>query len=175
MRAAALICTAVTVAVVAVGCTQTVSGDAERTRPDEPDSDRSYGYLDERCGLLQDETVQQLLDADTVTRSYSGAVCQYVLSTRGGLIDVVYTWFESGTLDRERNLADSRGATVTETVIGRRPAFFAQRPDNPAACAATAAAGSGVLSWWVQYRPAAGEDVCGTAEVLLSATLSGDM
>jgi hypothetical protein len=175
MRPAALVFTAVTVALVAGACTQTVDGDAERARPEVPDPDRSYGYVDDRCGLLLDDTVKDLLEAETVTRGYSGAVCQYVLSTPGGLIDVVYTWFESGTFDRERDLADSRGESVTDQVIVRHPAFLAQRPDNAAACAATAAAGTGVLSWWVQYRPHAGEDPCAAAEKLLSATLSGDM
>lgn len=175
MRATALIFTAITVAVIAVGCTRTVGGDAERARPAVPDPDRSYGYIDDRCGLLQDETVQELLEAETVTRPYSGAVCQYVLSTPNGLIDVVYTWFESGTYDRERDLAEDRGATVTDKVIVRHPAFLVQRPDNAAACAATAAAGPGVLSWWVQYRPEDGTDPCEAAEKLLSATLSGDM
>lgn len=175
MRRAAFIVTAGAVAVLATACTQTVGGDAERARPSVPDPDRSYGYVDDRCGLLQDETVQEMLDADTVTRPYSGAVCQYTLSTPGGLIDVVYTWFESGALDRERDLVESRGADVTDTVIVRHPAFLAQRPDNAAACAATAAAGPGVLSWWVQFRPQDGRDACAAAEKLLSATLSGDM
>lgn len=175
MRAVAMFCTAVTVAVLTAACTQTVAGDAERARPAVPDPDKSYGYLDDRCGLLLDDTVKDLLEAETVTRGYSGAVCQYVLSTPNGLIDVIYTWFESGSFDRERDLATSRGARVTDEVIVRHPAFLAQRPDNAAACGATAAAGTGVLSWWVQYRPHAGEDVCAAAEKLLSATLSGDM
>ena len=44
-----------------------------------PDPDRSYGYVDDRCGLLLDGSVQQTLGADHVVRPYSGAVCQYVL------------------------------------------------------------------------------------------------
>jgi hypothetical protein len=175
MRAVASILTAVTVAVATGACTQTVGGDAERARPTVPDPDRSYGYVDDRCGLLLDETVQELLEADSVVRPYSGAVCQYTLSAPGGLIDVVYTWFESGTYDRERDLAVSRGARVTDKVIVRHPAFLVQRPDNAAACAATAAAGPGVLSWWIQFRPQDGRDPCEVAERLLSATLSGDM
>jgi hypothetical protein len=166
---------ALAVAAVAIGCTRTLGGDAERSRPTVPDPDRSYGYVDDRCGLLLDETVQDILKADTVTRPYSGAVCQYVLSTPSGLIDVVYTWFESGSLDRERQLAENRGATITDQVIVRHPAFLVQRRDNAAACAATAAAGSGVLSWWVQFRPQFGANPCDDAEKLLSATLSGDM
>jgi Protein of unknown function (DUF3558) len=166
---------AVTVAAAAiVGCSQTVTGSAERAGPGVPDPDRSYGYVDNRCGLLSDETIQETVDADSVVRPYSGAVCQYVLTRRGGLVDVVFSWFETGSFDRERGLAEQRGATITATEVERHPAFLATGGDH-AACSATAAAGSGVLTWWVQFRPQAGSDPCQSAEKLLAATLSSDM
>ncbi|MGZ6725618.1 MAG: DUF3558 domain-containing protein, partial [Solirubrobacteraceae bacterium] len=40
---------------------------------------------------------------------------------------------------------------------------------------ATAAAGAGVLSWWVQTRAKADADPCADAEKLLAATLSSDL
>lgn len=176
---------AVIAVVSTASCTRTMGGDAERARVAAPDPDRSYGYIDDRCGLLLDDTVAELLEAETLARPYSGAVCQYVLSAPTGLIDVVYTWFETGSFERERDLAEQRGAEVTEEDVARHPAFLTRRPDNAAACGATAAAGSGVLSWWVQYRPEtspvaslapnAGGDPCEAAQKLLSATLMGDL
>ena len=83
--------------------------------------------------------------------------------------------FDSGTIDRERSVAEQRGSRITEIDVARHPAFLAQRQDNPAACAATAAAAPGVLTWWVQYRSAGPQDPCDGAEKLLSATLSADM
>lgn len=161
------------------GCAQTVSGTANRADPGVPDPDRSYGYVDDRCGLLDDATVQATLDADEITRPYSGAVCQYILSRRstGGAaaIDVTFSWFESGNLDRERDLAEARGAAVTDIVVERHKAFSARRDTTGTACAATAVAGSGVLSWWVQYRGQTNGDPCVDAEKLLSATLRSDM
>ncbi len=165
----------VTAAVAAVGCTQTVGGSAQRAHPAVPDPDRSYGYVDDRCGLLQDDTIKELLSGDSVVRPYSGAVCQYVLSGRSGFVDVVYSWYDTGSLERERALATARGLRITDTDVQRHPAFLGQRPDNAAACSATAAAGPGVLAWWVQYRPPNGQDPCAAAEKLLSATLSADM
>jgi hypothetical protein len=97
------------------------------------------------------------------------------LVRQNGLIDVVFSWFETGTLDRERDLATDRGAHVTDTDIERHPAFTATTAENPAACAATAAAGTGVLTWWVQFRPGVGTDVCEDAAALLADTLSSDM
>ncbi|MGE2732237.1 DUF3558 domain-containing protein [Mycolicibacterium vaccae] len=156
-----------------VACAQTVEGTAQRA--DASDPDRSYGYVDDNCGLLDDASVQATLDADDLARPYSGAVCQYVASRGEVILDVTYSWFETGTLARERSLAETRGAAVTDIDIERRPGFAARRDITGAACSATAAAGSGVLSWWVQYRGRESGDPCVDAQRLLSATLRSDM
>jgi Protein of unknown function (DUF3558) len=167
---------AVTAVVTVAGCSETVGGTARRAQPGVPDPNRSYGYVDDRCGLLVDGSIQEVIGADDVVRPYSGAVCQYVLS-RGSsaMIDVAFSWFETGSIDRERALAKERGATVTEKVVERHEAFLARRDTTGAACSATAAAGTGVLSWWVQFRGQTTGDPCTDAEKLLSATLQSDM
>jgi hypothetical protein len=175
---------AVTAIVTAAGCAQTVSGTALRAQS-VPDPDRSYGYLDDSCGLLVDGAIQQTIGADHIVRPYSGAVCQYVLARGSGadvgavappvMIDVIYSWYETGSLDRERVLATERGATITDTVVERHQAFVARRDTTGAACSATAAAGTGVLSWWVQFRGQRTGDPCKDAQKLLTATLQSDM
>ena len=140
-----------------------------------PDPDRNYGYADDRCGLLLDSSVQQTLGADHIVRPYSGAVCQYVLMQGNKTVDVTFSWFEAGSLDRERTLANERGATVTDTDVERHKAFLARRDTTGVACSATAAAGTGVLSWWVQFRGQSTGDPCKDAEKLLSATLQSDL
>jgi hypothetical protein len=174
--------TAVIVAAVVAGCSSTVSGTPRRAQPAVPDPTRSYGYAEDRCGLLLDGTVQETLAADHVVRPYSGAVCQYVLTRGDGgsgtprVIDVTFSWFESGSLERERELAAERGATITDADVERHEAFLARRDTTGAACSATAAAGTGVLSWWVQYRGDTRDaDPCPEAEKLLSATLRSDL
>ncbi|OBK70556.1 DUF3558 domain-containing protein [Mycobacterium sp. 1274761.0] len=179
-RVTAVAIAAVTAVVTAGGCAQTVSGTAQRSRLAVPDPQRSYGYVENRCGLLEDSSVQDILGADTVVRPYSGAVCQYVLQRRSGgaapaTVDVTFSWFETGSLDRERTLVRQRGATVTDKDIERHEAFLARRDTNGAGCSATAAAGSGVLSWWVQTRGKTDTDPCKDAEKLLAATLSSDL
>ncbi len=161
--------------VTGAGCAQTITGTAQRVNPVVPDPERSYGYVDNRCGLLEDSSIQEMLSADNVVRPYSGAVCQYVLERGSTTIDVVYSWFETGSLGRERTLAEERGATITDKVIERHDAFVARRDTNGAGCAATTAAGSGVLSWWVQMRGRTDTDPCKDAEKLLAATLSSDL
>lgn len=166
---------AVTAVVTVAGCSQTVSGTARRAQPGVPDPNRSYGYIDDRCGLLLDSSIQEVIGADNVVRPYSGAVCQYVLSRQSAMIDVTFSWFETGNLDRERALAQERGAQISDTVVERHQAFLARRATTGSACSATAAAGPGVLSWWVQFRGQASGDPCKDAEKLLSLTLSSDL
>jgi hypothetical protein len=167
------------VAVIAIvtvaGCSETVSGSARRAPFAVPDPNRSYGYVDDRCGLLVDGSIQQAIGADHVARPYSGAVCQYVLARGSAMVDVTFSWYETGSLDRERSLATERGATVTEKVVERHQAFLARRDTTGAACSATAAAGTGVVSWWVQFRGQPNGDPCKDAEKLLTATLQSDM
>lgn len=175
-RVKAVAIAAVTAVVTGAGCAQTITGTAQRANPAVPDPERSYGYVDNRCGLLEDSSIQEMLHADNVVRPYSGAVCQYVLERDAKTtVDVVYSWFETGSLDRERTLAQQRGATVTEKVIERHEAFLARRDTDGAGCSATTAAGSGVLSWWVQTRGKTGANPCDDAEKLLAATLSSDL
>jgi hypothetical protein len=166
---------AVTTVVAVAGCAQTVSGTARRAQPAVPDPTRSYGYAEDRCGLLVDGSIKADLGADNLVRPYSGAVCQYVLARGSAMIDVTYSWFEAGNLDRERALARERGATITEKVVERHEAFLARRDTTGAACSVTAAAGSGVLSWWVQFRGQRSGDPCKDAEKLVSATLQSNM
>ena len=64
---------------------------------------------------------------------------------------------------------------MTEKVVERHQAFLARRDTNGAGCSATAAAGPGVLSWWVQTRGKTDVDTCKDAEKLLAATLSSDL
>ncbi|MGU3497890.1 DUF3558 family protein [Mycobacterium sp. C31M] len=172
------VCSTVAVAVAAatvVGCTQHVSGTAAPARTTAADDDRSYGYVDNRCGLLTDTSVQQTLGADEVVRPYSGAVCQYVLVRQRDTIDVTFVWFGTGSLSRERAVAVERGAEVRDTEVERRQAFVARRDTIGSGCTAAAAAGGGVLSWWVQARGDFDTDPCPDAEKLLSATLRSDL
>ncbi|WP_326547919.1 DUF3558 domain-containing protein [Mycolicibacterium sp. ND9-15] len=159
----------------AAGCAETVRGSAQRASSVVSDPQRNYGYADDRCALLDDETVQEILRAESVVRPYSGAVCQYVAFSGDVTIDATFSWFETGSLDRERALAGEHGAQVTETVVEQHSAFEARRDITGAACSATAGAGGGVLSWWVQFRGRSAGDPCVAAERLLSATLKSEM
>jgi hypothetical protein len=166
---------AVAAGMAVTGCSQTVEGSAQRAELQPEESGRNFGYIDNSCGRLTDSTVQATIEADEVVRPYSGAVCQYVLSRQNMTIDATFSWFDSGTLDRERAAAAARGAQVSETMVQRYPTFLARSSTTGISCSATASANPGVLTWWVQFRDELDGDPCVEAKNLLDATLSSEM
>jgi hypothetical protein len=179
---------AVTSSVAVGGCARTVEGAAERAVPAAAAQGRGFGYVDNRCGMLADSSVQDTLGAQDVVRPYSGAVCQYILDRRSSIVDATFSWFDSGSLDRERAVAVDRGARVSDIVVQRRPTLLARQTITGAGCSATTTAdvggshgSGGVLSWWVQVRAQPGQsaqpgaDPCADAKKLLAATLSSEM
>jgi hypothetical protein len=157
------------------GCAHSVRGDTQPVTHSEVPLERGYGYGDDRCGLLLDNSIKELFGAEKLVRSYSGAVCQYVLTRQGTFIDVTYLWFETGSLDRERAVAEANGAQISDVEVDRREAFLARRSVIGMGCSATASTDPGVASWWVQIRGDAPLDPCQQARSLLSKTLSADL
>ncbi|CAN5381236.1 DUF3558 domain-containing protein [soil metagenome] len=166
---------AVAAGMAVTGCSHTVDGTAERSELQAEESGRNFGYIDNSCGRLADSTVRDTIDAEEIVRPYSGAVCQYVLSRQGTTIDATFSWFDTGTLERERAVAQARGAQISETMVLRYPTFLARTSSTGISCAATTSANPGVLSWWVQYRDELDGDPCVEAKELLAATLNSEM
>jgi hypothetical protein len=164
----------VTTLMAVIGCSHTVSGTARRIAHDDAPSQRGYGYANNRCGLLDDTAVKQVVGANHLVRPYTGTVCQYVLTRASTFIDVTYSWFEAGTLERERGIAQSNRAQISDVVIHSHQAFVARRSTTGDACSATAATNPGVASWWVQIRGGSPADPCQVAQTLLAKTLAGD-
>jgi hypothetical protein len=162
------------VSTLMTGCSVTVAGTPQRVT-EAAASEHGYGYANERCGLLSDVTVQGIVGSDKLVRPYSGAVCQYVLTRHSTFVDVVYSWFETGTLERERTLAQTHKAQITDLVVQRRQAFVARGAVTGNGCSAAAATNPGVATWWVQTRGDAGIDPCRVAQALLDKTLSADL
>lgn len=170
---------AVTASAAVAACSQTVGGSAQRSVTPIDKPGRSFGYVDNRCGMLADSSVQEAIDAQDVVRPYSGAVCQYVLERHSITIDATFSWYATGTMDRERAVAAARGAQISDTVVERHDAFLARRSVTGAGCSATTRSGSGaepgILTWWVQIRGHQTGDPCADAKKLLAATLSSEM
>ncbi|MCW2649417.1 MAG: hypothetical protein QOE41_3688 [Mycobacterium sp.] len=174
-RGLAVAAVVVATPLAAIGCTHSVTGAAQRAVHGDGESGHGYGFSQDRCGLLLDATVQQVLGADHVVRPYSGAVCQYVLLRHSTVIDSTFSWFDTGSLERERALAEQTKAAVSDITVQRHRGFLARRSVTGDGCSATAATNPGVASWWVQIRGNASGDPCGDAQKLLSETLSSDL
>jgi hypothetical protein len=170
---------AVTASAAVTACSQTVGGSALRSVAPIDEPGRSFGYVDNRCGMLADSSVRDTLAANDVARPYSGAVCQYVLTRQSATVDATFSWYQTGTMDRERAAAAARGAETSETVVERHDTLLAKSSITGVGCSATTASSPGhepgILSWWVQIRGQQSGDPCADAKKLLAATLSSEM
>jgi hypothetical protein len=175
LRVAAVAAVVVLAPVAATACTQMVTGSAQRAIGSGDPVGRGYGFTQDRCGLLLDKTVAETVGAQKAVRPYSGAVCQYVMSRQGTVVDLTFSWFETGTFDRERSVAEQNHAQIRNLDLQRHHAFLARQSVTGNACSATAATNPGVVSWWVQVRGDSAADPCRDAQNLLAKTLSSDM
>ena len=165
--------------VTVAGCSQTVSGTRATgaVRPS-PIPTRSYGYVDDRCGLLVDGSIQRgdrrrPHRAALPQRCGSASTC-WPVARRWSY--VTFSWCR----DRRASAANARlpperGATVTEKDVERHQSVSGASRHHRRGLFGHRGGGHRVLSWWVQFRGQRNGDPCKDAEKLLTATLQSDM
>lgn len=157
------------------GCAHTISG--EPTAPganigagqsDENGENSKldpYGFANGQCGPLDDKTIVETIKAAQIYQNFFGALCYWVAADDGGnLIDLLYAYYEGGDVDRDRRAAEGMGKKVEGTMINGRKGFVSSGPGP--GCGVSVAAGTGSLTWWVQYRSGQG-DSCEAARHLV--------
>ena len=97
---------------VLAGCTRTVEGPrpsrARATCPRNNDSEQQYPNLLKECEVLTEDILAKTVGADPldIQSTFVGAVCRWQAANPAGLIDITRFWFEQGSLDNERKIAD---------------------------------------------------------------------
>ena len=153
------------------GCARTVDGSAvapgeslnsnERVENDKLDP---YGFANGQCGPLDEKTIVETVKAAQVYQNFFGALCYWVAADdAGNLIDLLYASYEGGDVDRDRTSADGMGQKTADITINGRKGFTSTGPGG--GCGVTVPAGTGSLTWWVQYRK--GGDSCTAARQLV--------
>ncbi|MGL4306075.1 MAG: DUF3558 domain-containing protein [Mycobacteriaceae bacterium] len=156
-----------------VSCSQIIDGTAIAVGVEAESSVLNpYGYKDGQCGPLEDSALSKALEVDGIQQQFSGAICYWVLSGVFGVLDLSYSFYEAGDADREHQVAAQLGESITEGSIGGRPGFFTTSAGLGAACGLTVEAGSGVLTWWLQYRDAGTPDACVSVKTLGELTVA---
>ena len=151
------------------GCSSTVDGTAVKAGagdvPRNDDSQKTYPNLLKECEVLTEDILAKTVGADPldIQSTFVGAVCRWQAANPAGLIDITRFWFEQGSLDNEKQVADKLKYQVENRAVAGVPSIVMK---NPAANGA-----SGVVGWWVNPQTP-GIDACAMALKLMELTLA---
>lgn len=170
---------ALAVVAMLAGCSRTtpgkavVAGSNSNTSSQSPNSSQQYPNLLKECDVLTTDVLAKTVGADPqdIQSTFVGAVCRWQAANPAGLIDITRFWYEQGSLDNERKVADQLKYQVeNKSIAGVRSIVMKPANDPNGACGVASDAG-GVVGWWVNPQ-APGIDACGMATKLMELTLA---
>ena len=158
-----------------VGCARSVEGTAmkEGAGGGSEHSADSYPNLLKECDVLTNDVLAKTVGADPldIQSTFVGAVCRWqALNQSAGLIDITRFWYEQGSLDNERKVADFLKYQVESRSIAGVPSIVMRTNDPNGGCGVASDA-AGVVGWWVNPQ-APGIDACGQVIKLMELTLA---
>jgi hypothetical protein len=175
---------AVAVTGLLVGCSRVTDGTAVKagSSPNGPvqetprnnNSEQQYPNLLKECDVLTTDVLAKTVGADPldIQSTFVGAVCRWQALNPGGLIDITRFWYEQGSLDNERKVADNLKYQVENRAIAGVRSILMKPNDANGSCGVASDAGvNGVVGWWVNPQ-APGIDACGMATKLMELTLA---
>ena len=145
------------------------SGGGDVARND--DSQQKYPNLLKECEVLTEDILAKTVGADPldIQSTFVGAICRWQAANPAGLIDITRFWFEQGSLDNERQVAQHLNYQIESRRINGIDSIVMKTKDN-GGCGVASDAG-GVVGWWVNPQ-APGIDACAMAIKLMEQTLS---
>ena len=173
-RVVAVLAAALTVVAVVGGCSRAVSGTAVKVGAESPhnNSEQQYPNLLKECDVLTSDILAKTVGADPldIQSTFVGAVCRWQAANPAGLVDITRFWFEQGSLDNERKVAEGLKYQIeSRSVAGVQS--IVMRPNDPNGACGVASDAGGVVGWWVNPQ-APGIDACGMAIKLMELTLA---
>jgi hypothetical protein len=161
---------------VSTGCTRSVSGTPTKAGagdvPRNNTSEQQYPNLQKECEVLTTDVLAKTVGADPqdIQSTFVGAICRWQAANPGGLIDITRFWFEQGSLDNERKVAEFLKYQIENRAIAGVPSIV-MRPNDPNGSCGVASDAAGVVGWWVNPQ-VPGIDACAQAIKLMELTLS---
>ncbi|WP_231995432.1 DUF3558 domain-containing protein [Mycobacterium sp. 1274756.6] len=158
------------------GCSRTVDGTAvkagiaDSARND--DSRQQFPNLLKECDVLGEDILAKTVDADPldIQGTFVGAICRWQAAGASGLVDITRYWFEQGSLDNERKVAEDLGYQIEERRIEGIESIV-MRPGDPNGSCGVASDAQGAVGWWVNPQ-VPGVDACEQALKLMQLTLA---
>ncbi len=175
-RISATVAALLAVMTMLLGCSRTVEGTAAKvgSGPVErnDDSERKYPNLLKECDVLTEDILAETVGADPldIQSTFVGAVCRWQAANPAGLVDITRFWFELGSLDNERQVANELGYEVENRSVAGIESIV-MRPNDPNGGCGVASDAAGVVGWWVNPQTP-GIDACGMAIKLMELTLA---
>jgi hypothetical protein len=157
-------------------CTKTVEGTAAKSGsapgPRNEDSEKTYPNLLKECEVLTEDILAETVEADPldIQSTFVGAVCRWQAMNPGGLVDITRFWFEQGSLDNEREVAQQLNYQIEDRRVAGVDSIV-MRPNDPNGACGVASDASGVVGWWVNPQ-SPGIDACAMAVKLMELTLA---
>lgn len=175
-RRLALGAAALSAVLVVSGCAQTVSGTAVKAGsgsvPRNDNSAQQYPNLLKECEVLTTDILAKTVGADPldIQSTFVGAVCRWQAANPAGLVDITRFWYEQGSLDNERKVAQNLKYQIESRSINGVPSIVMRTNDPNGACGVASDA-AGVVGWWINPQ-APGIDACAQAIKLMELTLA---
>ena len=166
----------ITAVLVLTGCSRSVGGTAVKAGsggvPRNNNSEQQYPNLLKECEVLTTDILAKTVGADPldIQSTFVGAICRWQAANPAGLIDITRFWFEQGSLDNERKVAEELKYQIESRSIAGVQSIV-MRPNDPNGACGVASAAGGVVGWWVNPQ-APGIDACGMATKLMELTLA---
>jgi hypothetical protein len=158
------------------GCTRTVDGTAAKSGggsgPRNEDSERQYPNLLKECEVLTEDILAETVGADPldIQSTFVGAICRWQAANPSGLVDITRFWFEQGSLDNEREVAQKLNYQIENRSVAGIESIV-MRPNDPNGACGVASDAVGVVGWWVNPQ-SPGMDACKMALKLMELTLA---
>ena len=158
------------------GCAQTVGGTAMKAGTGSTsrnnDSAEKYPNLLKECDVLTADVLAKTVGADPldIQSTFIGAVCRWQAANPAGLIDITRFWFEQGSLDHERKIAEAYKYQIENRSINGVTSIVMRNADPNGGCGVASDA-AGVVGWWINPQ-APGIDACAQAIKLMELTLA---
>ena len=175
-RVLAVVTVALSALFVLTGCSRSVDGNAVKAGsgnvPRNNDSEQQYPNLLKECDVLTTDILAKTVGADPldIQSTFVGAVCRWQAANPAGLVDITRFWYEQGSLDNERKVAQNLKYQIENRSIAGVPSIV-MRTNDPNGSCGVASDAAGVVGWWVNPQ-APGIDACAQAIKLMELTLA---
>jgi hypothetical protein len=167
---------ALTVLTLLSGCSRAVGGMPVKAGagdgPSNSNSQQQYPNLLKECEVLTNDILAKTVGADPldIQSTFVGAICRWQAANPAALIDITRLWFEQGSLDNERKVAENLKYQIENRSIAGIRSIVMRTNDANGSCGVASDA-AGVVGWWVNPQ-GPGIDACQQALKLMELTLS---